>query len=394
MDDNGPGGHGGPDDPGTELKSRRGRILVVDDEPDVRRAHARLLERFGHETEQAADGIEALTLLPLGFDLILCDADMPNMDGFEVARRIRQHPDHGHVPVVMVTGLVGHDDRLRAYETGVNDFLSKPIEATELRLRIHWLLELKAARDELDDHKQELERTVERRTRDLRQALLESADAKRSIRDAHLDTIRRLSLAAEYKDQITGGHIERIGRFAELVAREIGMAPGQIELIRHSAPMHDVGKLGVPDQILLKPGRLDPAELEIMRTHARIGADLLAGSDSDVIRMGRVIALSHHERWDGGGYPAGLSGPDIPLEARICATVDVFDALTSVRPYRKPLSNDEVYQRLRDDAEGHFDPTLVEAFLDVRARVEEIQEEYTGPVRGGARLHGHRTPGA
>ena len=224
----------------------RHRILVVDDDPEIREMHARMLKRFGHEVETAADGIEALALLPLEFDLVVSDAEMPNMDGFDVAKRIREHLEYAHVPIVMVTGLANRADRLRAYDVGINDFINKPVDPDELKLRTQWLLELKTSRDALERHQQELEATVEKKTGALREALRQSTDAKRETYAAHLDRIFRLSVAAEYRDKDTADHITRIGLFSEIVARAIGMAPSEIEVIRHAAPMHDVGKLGIP----------------------------------------------------------------------------------------------------------------------------------------------------
>ena len=175
-----------------------------------------------------------------------------------------------------------------------------------------------------------------------------------------------------------------------MVARELGMTPGEVERIRHAAVMHDVGKIGIPDDILLKPGRLDESEFAIMRTHATIGGRLLADSGSDVMETGRVIALSHHERWNGTGYPSGLAREEIPIEGRICAAVDVFDAMTSARPYRSPLPNEEVFEMLRDGAGELYDPTVVEAFVDLREAVEEVQARHRGDVE----LLGRADPGA
>lgn len=358
------------------------RILVVDDDPEVRFLHTQYLEGLGYEVEAANDGIEGLAMVQLDIDLVMVDADMPNMDGFEVARRIREESGHQDLPVVMVTGLARKEDRIRAYEVGINDFLNKPVDPHELRLRLRWLLELKDARDALKQHQAQLEQKVERRTNALRSALEEMTEAKRSTYEAHLDTIRRLTLAAEYKDHDTGGHIERIGRYSELLGRALGRAPGDLEVILHAAPMHDVGKLGIPDRILLKPGPLDPDERAVMNTHTEIGAQILSGSDSPVIQMGARIALAHHEKWDGSGYPNGLSGEEIPEEARICAVVDFFDALTMDRPYRAAVPGDQVVEMMREVAGTHFDPRMFAAFEEILPDVEAIQAEYTAAAAG------------
>ncbi|MFQ5537348.1 MAG: HD domain-containing phosphohydrolase [Gemmatimonadota bacterium] len=354
------------------------RILVVDDDPEIRFLHSRFLESFGYEVEAASDGIEGLAKIQLDIDLVLVDAEMPNMDGFEVARRIREDASHQDLPVVMVTGLARKEDRLRAYEVGINDFINKPVDPYELRLRLRWLLELKAAQDALKAHQAQLEKKVQRRTQALRSALEEMTEAKRRTYDAHLDTIRRLTLAAEYKDHDTAGHIERIGRYSEIVARAVGFPPMELEVIRHAAPMHDVGKIGIPDSVLLKPGPLDHEEREIMNRHTTIGGQILSGSDSPVLRMGEVIAMAHHEKWDGSGYPEGIAGAEIPVEARICTVVDFFDALTMDRPYRQAVPIPEVLKMMEEGAGTHFDPDFLDIFFRVRPEIEAIKAEYDG----------------
>ena len=357
------------------------RILIADDDEMIRTLHAEFVRGFGYEVEVAVDGIEAIAKIGLGVDLVLTDAHMPGMDGFEVARRIRKNRSSEELPIVMVTSLEAREDRLRAYEVGINDFINKPVDHTELRLRLKWLLELKTAQDQLKSSKATLEDTVQKRTRDLREALEEVTRAQREIQGAHLDTIRRLTLAAEYKDHDTAGHIERIGRYSQVVGMAMHLQPGRVDLLLHAAPMHDVGKLGIPDSILLKPGPLDTEERSIMNTHTTIGGQILSGSGSPVIQMGERIALTHHEKWNGGGYPNGLSGDAIPLEARICSVVDFFDALTMDRPYRKAVPNDEVVEMIHEETGTSFDPTVVEVFVDVRSELEEIQGEYVKEVQ-------------
>lgn len=353
-------------------------VLVADDDEIARTLHAEFVRGFGYEVEVARDGIEAIAKVALGVDLVLTDAHMPNLDGFEVARRIRETRTPQDLPIVMVTSLEAREDRLRAYEAGINDFINKPVEHTELRLRLRWLLELKAAQDALMAHQATLAATVERRTRELRRALEDVTEAQRRIQDAHLDTIYRLTLAAEYKDHDTAGHIERIGRYAEVVARAMHLAPTTIETIRHAAPMHDVGKLGIPDHILLKPGPLSDEERAVMNTHTTIGSQILAGSTSPVIRMGQRVALSHHEKWDGTGYPEGLAGDEIPIEARICTVVDFFDALTFDRPYRAAVPNERVIRMMEEERGSRFDPDILEVFIAARPAIEEIQAEFQG----------------
>jgi putative two-component system response regulator len=354
------------------------KILVADDDEMIRTLHAEFVKGFGYDVEVASDGIEAVAKVGLGVDLLLTDAHMPNMDGFEVARQIRETRSSEELPIVMVTSLEAREDRLRAYESGINDFINKPVDNTELRLRLRWLLELKSAQDQLRRSKEVLEDTVAQRTSALRDALASVTRAQRETVDAHLDTIRRLTLAAEYKDHDTAGHIARIGRYAEVVGMAYHLRAGVVDLLRSAAPMHDVGKLGIPNHILLKPGPLDDKERAIINTHTTIGAKILSGSSSPVIQMGERVALTHHERWDGLGYPNGLYQDNIPVESRICSVVDFFDALTMDRPYRGAVPNDEVIGMILEERGAAFDPRVVDVFLEVRGDIEEIQSEYKG----------------
>ena len=352
------------------------RVLVVDDDPGVLSAHARYVRALGYDVETATDGFEAMSKLALGIDLLLLDIDMPNMDGLEVVRRIRARDDEqALVPIIMVTGLDRDAWFGRALEAGANDVIGKPINADELRLRTRWLMELKAAHDRLRERNVRLSGTVDRQTEDLRAALEEMSEAKRRTYDAHLDTIRRLTIAAEYKDELTAAHIARVGLSSAVLARAVGFSHGHVEMIRHAAPMHDVGKIGIPDSVLLKRGPLDEVETAVMQAHTRIGSELLAGSDSEVMQMGQKIALCHHEHWDGTGYPQGMSGASIPVEARICAVVDFFDASTMDRPYRSARPTDQVIAHMSEEAGTHFDPAIISAFLECTPEIEGIREE-------------------
>ena len=347
------------------------RILVVDDVDHNRMLLEGLVESFGYAVETARDGLDALAKLPLDIDLILLDVMMPGIDGYEVARRVRADASYGHVPIIMVTALDSREDRVRAVQAGANDFIAKPVDKTELVVRIGSQLRLKEAQDALKRSQAELEHKVEQRTEDLRRALQTVADAQLKTYEAHLDTIQRLVLAAECKDHDTAEHIQRMSRFGIVVAQGLHLPPGEIEVLRHAIPMHDVGKIGIPDSILLKPGKLTAEEREVMNSHTLIGARLLAGSPSDLLQAGEVIALSHHEWWNGQGYPKGLRGEDIPLPGRICAIADVFDALTSDRPYRPALSNEQALELMRQGCGSQFDPALFDLFL---AHLEEVLE--------------------
>ena len=356
------------------------RVLVVDDEETSRALLTRMVESFGYEWEAAQDGLEALAKVSLDIDLVLLDVAMPDIDGFEVARRIRQDPTAGDVPIIMVTGLTTKQDRLRAVECGANDFVGKPVDVTELRVRTAAQLKAKEAQDVIRQHETLLEEKVEKRTSALRMALEKMLTAQRKAQEAHLDTIDRLAVAAEYKDEDTAAHIRRMRRFAGLLAHGLRRSRHEVESIRQSSVMHDVGKIGIPDAILMKPAKLTEQEWETMKDHTTIGARILADSSSDLLRMGETIALTHHEKWDGTGYPEGLAGEDIPLEGRICAVAEVFDALTSRRPYKEAFCNEKAFGILREDSGVHFDPQMVGVFLDNVDDVLAIQEQYrNGP---------------
>lgn len=360
------------------LVTDKPRVLVVDDDPEIRNVMERIVVSFGYEAETAGDGVEAIALLALGFDLILLDGEMPIMDGFEVAQRIREDARYQHLPIVMITGLTRPADRMRAIEVGVNDFVNKPVDPAELKLRAKWLIEMKHAFDQVKDRERDLQARVEQRTLALRSALEDMTEARRLTHEAHLDTIRRLTLAAEYKDELTASHIERIGLFSEALSDALGLGPSYARNMRHAAMMHDVGKLGVPEEILLKPGKLTDEEWVVMRSHTVLGQRILANSPSPLLQLGERIAISHHEKWDGSGYPYGLAGEEIPIEGRICAVVDFFDALTMDRPYRPAVKTETVLTMMRELSGSHFDPDVLSAFIDSIDRILEIQAVNSG----------------
>lgn len=347
------------------------RILVVDDEDWNLRLMEAMLIPLDYEVILAGDGEEALQKVrEIPPDVILLDVMMPKMDGFEVARRLKGEEETQIIPIVMVTALREVEDRVKALEVGADDFLSKPVERTELRARVRSLLKVKAYNDHMRDYQKELEAEVARRTEQLQQAF-------EKIKAASLDTIYRLSRAAEYKDEDTGAHIQRMSHYAAAVARQMGLDESAVETILYAAPMHDVGKIGIPDHILLKPGKLDLDEWEIMKQHTIIGGRILEGSDAEFIQLAEVIALTHHEKWDGSGYPKGLKGSEIPLAGRIVAIADVFDALTSKRPYRRqPFSLGKTFGIIREGRGSHFDPEVVDAFFAIKDEILSIKEEH------------------
>ncbi len=349
----------------------KSKILVVDDEDRNLRLLEAMLLPLGYEILMARDGLEALeSMNRQAVDLVLLDLMMPRMDGFEAARRIKADPDTRIIPVVIVTALQDVQDRVRALEAGADDFLTKPVEKTELRARVASLLKVKAYNDHVRNYQRELEAEVERRTRDLKKAF-------EKIKSASLETVYRLTRAAEYKDEDTGAHIQRMSNYAAAIGRVMGLNEKVTETLLYAAPMHDIGKIGIPDRILLKPGKLDPDEWEIMKTHTLIGARILEGSATGFIRLGEVIALSHHEKWDGSGYPRGLKGDQIPLVGRIVAIADVFDALMSKRPYKEAFSLKKSYEIIRAGRGGHFDPAVVDAFFSISDQLLAIQERFS-----------------
>jgi putative two-component system response regulator len=351
------------------------RILIVDDVEQNRMLLGGMVQSLGYDVELARDGLEALAKILLDVDLVLLDVMMPGIDGFEVVRGIRSMAGSQDLPVIMVTALDSREDRVRSVEAGASDFIAKPVDKTELRVRIDSQLRLKDAQDQIRRHSSELELTVAARTQALRGALDEMVSAQRRTYEAHLDSIQRLVRAAGFRDENTAFHIGRMGAYAELLARSLHLPPKEVEILTHAAPLHDVGKIGIPDAILRKSGPLDADERRIMNTHTWIGAQILAGSPSEILQAGEVIALSHHEKWDGSGYPHGLAGDAIPVHGRICAIADVFDALTSDRPYRPAHSLDAALEMMRQGKGSHFDPELFRVF---EALVDEIVLVHAG----------------
>ncbi|WP_320006827.1 HD domain-containing phosphohydrolase [Maridesulfovibrio sp.] len=346
---------------------RKRKILVVDDEPHNIVLLEGILSKFGHEVVGAENAVVALDVLDRSFDLVLSDVMMPVMNGFEFVTKIRKNEETQDIPVIMVTTLSQRDDRLKAVEVGANDFITKPIDIFELKIRTESMLKQKAQHDEIKLFQADLHEMVENRTLELRQALAK-------LDKAHVDTIQHLCAAAEYKDEETANHLVRMAEYSRIIAENIGLDKKTVHLIHTSAPMHDIGKIGIPDSILLKPGTLTAEEWEVMKRHATIGGNILSMGSSDYINMGSVIALSHHEKWDGSGYPNGFSGEEIPLPGRICAVADVFDALTSRRPYKEPFSIEKSLDIMKDGRGNHFDPQLIDIFFENIDEVVEIQK--------------------
>jgi putative two-component system response regulator len=329
---------------------KRARILIVDDEPANVVLLERLLERAGYEcvvsTSDSAQVLPLCTQRPP--DLVLLDLHMPTPDGFEVMRQLDPWIAEGALAVVVLTADTTADVRQAALSGGAKDFLVKPLDTIEVLLRIKNQLETRLLHVELRRQALALEQRVYEQHEDLD--------------EARLEMLQRLARASEYRDDDTGEHTQRVGRTSALVARALDLSEEDITIIRHAATLHDVGKIAVPDRVLLKPGSLDEHELEAMKKHVRAGADMLSNSRSPLLQIAESIALTHHERWDGSGYVQGLRGDEIPLPGRIVAIADVFDALTHDRPYKRALPLEMALEEIRALRGTQFDPRVVDAF--------------------------------
>ncbi len=342
------------------------RILIVDDEERNLKLIGLLLSKDNHGYMTAQNGLEALALMKeYQPDLVLLDVMMPGMDGFEVCKRIRDDADFKRVPVVMVTALEDRASRLAGLVAGANDFLNKPIDGVELMLRVNNLLRVKEFEDFLKDHNKILAEQVAEKTHELK--------------EAYIDTVYRLTLAAEFKDEDTAAHIRRINLYTHHLAKLLGFSDDEADIMASASPMHDVGKIGIPDNVLLKKGPLTEDEFSVMKKHPTIGADILSGATSAILVSAEKFAMNHHERWDGTGYPQGLRGDAIPIEGRILNLVDQYDALRSERPYKSAFSHEKVCD-IFINGDGrtmpdHFDPDVLSAFKAHHAEFERIFDQ-------------------
>ncbi len=355
---------------------KESRILVVDDNPsNVLLLEALLQQEDYHNVSSTTDPTQVKPLHQENeYDLILLDIQMPRLNGFQVMEQLKElHDADDYLPVLVLTAQTDMETRLRSLDLGARDFVTKPFQHAEVLQRIHNSLEIRYLYKQQKDYSHLLEEKVNEATAELRKS--------------QLDIIRCLGRAGEYRDNETGEHVIRMSKSCQALALAAGFSARRAELILYASPMHDVGKIGIPDNILLKPGKLTPEEWETMQSHAKLGADILADNESEMVQLARTIALSHHEKWDGSGYPNGLQGEDIPIEGRIAAICDVFDALTSWRPYKNAWSIDEAIEYIKDNAGSHFDPKLVPIFLEILPQVLSIREQHQDQLETDESAH-------
>lgn len=326
------------------------RILIVDDSPTNLLIFTKVAKTIGCTTAVFSDPLAALNALPaLEIDLAIIDYHMPSLNGLELIKRIRDLPQCIDVPLVMVTANSDSSVRYAALDAGATDFLKRPIDPVEVKSRLRNLLKLRSAQNALRDRASWL--------------AMEVAKATQALVEREKEIIFRLARAAEFRDTDTGSHIVRMASYCRLIAEALGWDKSQCDTFQLAAPLHDVGKIAVPDSILLKPGKLSTEERSVMERHTSQGETILSDSECELIQIAALIAGSHHEQWDGAGYPRGLKGDDIPLVGRIAAVADVFDALTTERPYKQAWLPETARDYIRERAGSQFDPACVDAFL-------------------------------
>jgi putative two-component system response regulator len=342
----------------------KSKIMIVDDQA----ANVLFLEKFlrqeGYTLIRSATDSRLALEIYLDFkpDIVLLDLNMPHMDGFEVMKQITEDEDGSYAPILVLTAQNDDQTCMRALKSGAMDFLSKPMNYIEMSTRIKNMLRVRLLYGQVRNQNEILDRKVKERTQELEKTRLE--------------VIERLGRAAEYRDNETGFHVKRMSRYSFLLAQAYGLSDKECQLILVASPMHDVGKIGTPDHILLKEGPLTPEEWKIMKQHPSVGAHILSGSSSELMEMAATISLTHQERWDGSGYPKGLKGEEIPLVGRIIALADVFDALTTERPYKKAWSVEDAITEIEDKSDIHFDPKLVVLFKETLPEILKIKKEF------------------
>jgi cyclic di-GMP phosphodiesterase len=362
------------------------KIMIVDDEPINVKVARKYLKLEGYEQfVTTTDSREAVAIVEKERpDVLLLDIMMPHVSGLDILAALRADKRWAHLPVVILTAATDQTTKRRALELGASDFLAKPVDPTELIPRLYNVLTVKRHHDHMEQYAHELEAEVLRRTAELARSRQE--------------VIHCLARAAEFRDDDTGRHVLRVGKYARLIGAELGWKGERLNMLEQAAQLHDIGKIGIPDSILLKPGKLGPEEIEIMhkhagfgkrimetlpehesnvlRKHTELGSRLLQETDSPILGLASTISLSHHEKWDGSGYPLGLAGEDIPIEGRITAVADVFDALSSKRPYKPPFPLHKCFELLEEGRCKHFDPVVLDAFFRCRPEIVKTQLQY------------------
>ncbi|MEK6803466.1 MAG: HD domain-containing phosphohydrolase [Nitrospirota bacterium] len=354
-------------------------ILIVDDEEPIRRLLGYLLEPHGYKVALAGEAREARQRMESGsYALVLCDVNMPGESGMDLIRHIlTQYPS---TAVIMITGLDSPVLANAALDMGAFGYVIKPFEANEVLINVANALRRRKLEIENAMHRENLEEVVRTRTIALQQALEWLERSEKELRLSREETIQRLAIAAEYRDSSTAQHIQRMSHYCELLARRYGLSPERCDLIRTASPMHDIGKIGTPDHVLLKPGKFTPEEFKVITQHTEIGYRILAGSDSELLKVAALIAWTHHERFDGTGYPRGLKGETIPLEGRITAIADNFDALTTQRVYKPAYAFDHAKELMLKERGKHFDPELLDIFFDSMEEITRIYDQFADPT--------------
>lgn len=343
--------------------TEKNTLLVVDDTPENIDVLNGILGA-DYTVKVANSGPLALKIVAAQPpDLILLDVMMPGMDGYEVCRQLKASETTRHIPVIFVTALGETKDETHGFELGAADYIIKPVSPSIVLARVR-------AHIALSDQRYYLQQLVAERTEELERS-------NRQLEETHLVMLQQLGRAADYRDNETGMHIVRVGNFSKLLGLASGFSESQAELLMYASMMHDIGKIGIPDHVLLKPGKLTDEEFDVIRKHPEIGAQIIGDHDAEVLKMAKLIALGHHEKWNGQGYPKGLRGEEISLVGRIVAIADVFDALTCARPYKTAWSMDRALELIAKGAGEHFDPDLSRMFLDAEAEVRRIAIEYS-----------------
>ncbi len=350
-------------------------ILVVDDEEPIRRLLGYMLQTHGYTVTLAADAREARQRMDeQPFALRLCDVNMPGESGMDLVRNLLA--DRPHIAAIMVTGLDSSVLANAALDMGAFGYIVKPFESNEVLIDVANALRRRRLEMENRLHRDNLEDIVRTRTMALQQALEWLERSEKELRLSREETIERLAIAAEFRDSSTAQHIQRMSHYCELLARKLGLAPERVDLIRTASPMHDIGKIGTPDHVLLKPGKFTAAEFDVISQHAEIGYKILSGSDSELLKVAAIIAWTHHERYDGTGYPRKLKGEEIPIEGRIASIADNFDALTTARVYKPAFDFEHARDLMIKERGKHFDPELLDLFLSSPEDLRRIHEQY------------------